>query len=57
MKKIVVRLMALLVVLVICSTPACANITNEAETELCETLKLALINSLREPVDKAIVEI
>ena len=34
-----------------------AKIINEAETELCETLKLALMNSLREPVDKAIVEI
>ncbi|ASV69994.1 hypothetical protein CKF48_09495 [Cytobacillus kochii] len=30
---------------------------NEADTELCETVKMALISSLREPVDKAIVEI
>ena len=29
----------------------------EAETGLCETYRYALINSLREPVDKAIVEI
>ena len=29
----------------------------EAETGLCETYRYALINSLREPVDKAVVEI
>ena len=34
-----------------------AKTINEADTELCETLKYALIGSLREPVDKAIVEI
>lgn len=30
---------------------------NEADTERCETLKYALINSLRAPIDKAINEI
>ncbi len=30
---------------------------NAADTELSETFKMALISSLREPVDKAIVEI
>ncbi|QOY34679.1 DUF3888 domain-containing protein [Anaerobacillus isosaccharinicus] len=34
-----------------------AKTINESDTELCETLKYALIGSLREPVDKAIVEI
>ena len=34
-----------------------AKTINEADTELCETLKYALIGSLREPVNKAIVEI
>jgi hypothetical protein len=29
----------------------------EAETGLCETLQYALINSLREPIDKAIAKI
>ncbi|RYG71489.1 DUF3888 domain-containing protein [Lentibacillus lipolyticus] len=29
---------------------------NEADTELCDTLKYALINSLRKPVNKAIAE-
>jgi hypothetical protein len=30
---------------------------NEADTELCETVKMALISSNTEPVDKAIAEI
>lgn len=30
---------------------------NEADTELCDTLKMALISSHRLPVDKAITEI
>ena len=30
---------------------------NEADTELCETVKMALISSNREPVDKAISQI
>ena len=34
-----------------------ARTINDADTDLCETLKFALIGSLREPVDKAIVEI
>lgn len=34
-----------------------AKTINEADTELCETVKMTLISSLREPVDKAIVEI
>jgi predicted RNA methylase len=34
-----------------------AKTINRADSELCETLKMALINRLRVPVDKAIVEI
>lgn len=34
-----------------------AQTINEADTELCETVKYALINSLRKPIDKAINEI
>lgn len=34
-----------------------AKTINEADTKLCETLKYALINSLRKPIDKAIVKI
>jgi hypothetical protein len=56
MKKIAVLLMVGMV-LVISNTTANAKTKNETETELCETLKLALINSLSEPVDKAIIEI
>ncbi|WP_245604683.1 DUF3888 domain-containing protein [Paucisalibacillus globulus] len=37
--------------------PIEAKTINDADTELCKTLKYALIGSLREPVDKAIVEI
>lgn len=57
MKKIVVMLMVGMIVLVIFNTTANAKTINEADTELCETLKYALMSSLREPVDKAIVEI
>ena len=46
-----------MVLLVISNTTVNAKTINEADTELCETLKYALINSLREPIDKAIVEI
>jgi hypothetical protein len=56
MRKIAILLMVGMV-LVISNTKANAKTINEAETELSETLKLALINSLREPVDKAIIEI
>ena len=43
--------------LVISNRTVNAEIINEADTELCETVKMALISSLSEPVDKAIVEI
>ncbi|MEH6939997.1 DUF3888 domain-containing protein [Bacillus sp. JJ664] len=56
MKRIVVFLIVVMV-LVISNTKANAKTINEAETELSDTLKLALINSLREPVDKAIIDI
>lgn len=46
-----------MIVLAISNTTANAKTINEAETDLCDTLQLALMNSLREPVDKAIVEI
>lgn len=57
MKRIVIMLMIGTVILVVSNTTVNAKTINEAETELCETLKLALMNSLREPVDKAIAEI
>lgn len=56
MKKIAVTLM-LAIFLVSYNTPAYSQTINEADTELCDTLKYALINSLREPIDKAIAEI
>lgn len=56
MKKLSVLLL-LGLLLVISNTTVNARTINEADTELCETLKYALIGSLREPVDKAIVEI
>lgn len=34
-----------------------AETINEADTELCETVKMALISSNRKPVDKAIAKI
>lgn len=43
--------------LVITYTRVNAKTINEADTGLCETLKMALISSHREPVDKAITEI
>ena len=43
--------------LVISNKTVNAETINEADTELCETVKMALISSLSEPVDKAIVEI
>lgn len=56
MKKLAVQLM--IVILVIFGhTPVYSQTINEADTELCDTLKYALIGSLREPVDQAIIEI
>lgn len=40
--------------LVISNTTVNAKIINDADTELCDTLKYGLISSLREPVDKAL---
>lgn len=56
MKKFAVMFM-IGVLFVIFNITVDAKTINEADTELCETLKYALIGSLREPVDKAIVEI
>lgn len=56
MKKFVVMFMVGML-LVFSNTTVGAKIINDADTELCETLKYALIGSLREPVDKAIIEI
>ncbi|GLY12004.1 DUF3888 domain-containing protein [Bacillus badius] len=56
MKKLAVTLIVA-TVLVITGTSAASKTINETDTELCETLKYALINSLREPIDKAINEI
>lgn len=55
-KKIAVFLIVGML-LVISNRTVNAEIINEADTELCETVKMALISSLSEPVDKAIVEI
>jgi hypothetical protein len=56
MKKVATTLI-LAIFLVSYNTPGYAQTINEADTELCDTLKYALINSLREPIDKAINEI
>ena len=56
MKKFAVILMVGML-LAISNTTVNAQTINEADTELCETLKFALINTLRKPVDKAIAEI
>ena len=56
MKKIIAMIMVGLF-LVLSNIPIEAKTINEADTELRETVKYALISSLREPVDKAIVEI
>lgn len=56
MKKLIVLLL-LALCLVGYGTPAYSQTLNEADTELCDTLKYALINTLREPIDKAIAEI
>ncbi|MEH7388597.1 DUF3888 domain-containing protein [Bacillus sp. JJ1521] len=45
------------IILVIPITTINAKTINEADTELSETLKMALISSNRNPVDKAITEI
>lgn len=39
------------------SPPAYSQTINEADTDLCDTVKYALINSLRHPIDQAIIEI
>ncbi|MEN2766910.1 DUF3888 domain-containing protein [Ornithinibacillus sp. 16A2E] len=56
MKKLTLSL-TLIIFLVSYNTPVFSQTINEADTEICETLKYALINSLRDPVDKAISEI
>ncbi|MEH7416839.1 DUF3888 domain-containing protein [Neobacillus drentensis] len=43
--------------LVVTKTRVNAKIINEADTELCETLKMALIKSNRNSVDRAITQI
>ncbi|WP_078554311.1 DUF3888 domain-containing protein [Bacillus alkalicellulosilyticus] len=50
-------LLLFVMTMVIANTTAYAQTINEADTELCDTFKYALISSLREPVDKAIVQI
>jgi len=57
MKRITVTLTIGMIVLIISATTVSAKTINEADTTLCETLNYALMSSLREPVDKAIVEI
>lgn len=56
MKKVTVAIM-LAIFLVNHNTLVFSETINEADTELCDTFKYALINSLREPIDKAIDEI
>lgn len=50
-------LLCVVMVMLIGNTTVNAQTINEADTDLCNTLKYALITSLREPVDKAIFEI
>ena len=56
MKKLSVTFMIILL-LVSLHTTVYGKTINEADTKLCDTVKYALINSHREPVDKAIVDI
>lgn len=56
MSKIVMVFM-LAIFLASNNTLADSKTINEADTELCETFKYALIISLRKPIDKAIAEI
>lgn len=55
MKKFAVSLA--IIFMLSSNTPAYSQTINEADTGLCDTLKFALINSLREPIDQAIAEI
>jgi len=57
MKRITVTLTIGIMVLIISTANVNAKTINEADTTLCDTLNYALMSSLREPVDKAIVEI
>lgn len=56
MKKVVTTLL-LAFFFVSFNTSAYSQTINEADTELCDTLKYALINSHREPIGKAIANI
>lgn len=56
MKKVFTTLLIALC-LVGYNTPAFSQTINEGNTEICDTLKYALINSLRDPVDKAIADL
>lgn len=56
MKKSVVTVMVILF-LITFNTPVDAEIKDDADTNLRQTLKLALLNSLYEPVEQAIDEI
>ncbi|WP_088104129.1 DUF3888 domain-containing protein [Halalkalibacter urbisdiaboli] len=55
--RIVTITFMLAIFLISYNTSTYAQTINEAETELCDTVKYALINSLREPIDKAIHKI
>ncbi|AJI25520.1 DUF3888 domain-containing protein [Priestia megaterium] len=57
MKRITGMLTIGIMVLIISTANVNAKTINEADTTLCDTLNYALMSSLREPVDKAIVEI
>ncbi|MFD1336612.1 DUF3888 domain-containing protein [Oceanobacillus iheyensis] len=50
-------LVVLIVMFIISHTTAYAETTNQTDTDLCDTLKYAFINSLKEPIDEAIKEI
>jgi hypothetical protein len=54
MKKFAVMLV---LGILLANTTAFAETINEADTGLCETIKYALINTFRKPVDKEITEI
>ncbi|MCA1055873.1 DUF3888 domain-containing protein [Rossellomorea aquimaris] len=56
MKKVAIPFMLIFSFLIL-QREAYAATINEADSELCDTLKYALINSLRKPIDEAIQKI
>lgn len=57
MKKLIGILLISFWLIGFSQVPAYSATENETDTELCDAFKLALINVLRGPIDKAIAEI